>query len=80
MRQQCHVHTDSAKRRQRTGMCLRSTAMIALLLLASLPSIVGCAGRSSGPKGDPLRVAVAPFYPPIVFEQDGQIMGAEAGF
>jgi polar amino acid transport system substrate-binding protein len=57
---------------------LRRLACVSLLVLAALALASGCAGRSTPSKQAPLRVAVAPYYPPIVFEQEGEIMGVEA--
>lgn len=56
------------------GLLANAAMLIAIVALAT-----GCAGRR-GPSGDPLRVAVAPYYPPIVFEDAGQISGLEADF
>ncbi len=47
------------------------------LLFASLLLGLACA-HSGGSGGRVLRVGVAPSYPPVVFEQDGEIVGIEA--
>jgi len=52
-------------------------ALVTIACLLALGFAAGCAGRGS-PSAKPLRVAVAPFYPPIVFEQDGTVTGVEA--
>jgi len=51
-------------------------AVVMAMLLAGL-AIAGCS-TSGRPSGPPLRVGVAPTYPPVIFEQDGQIVGIEA--
>jgi len=51
--------------------------LVAVLLAVCL--VAGCAGRR-GPSSEPLRVAVAPYYPPIVFEEEGRVVGLEADF
>ena len=45
------------------------------LPLALALLLVGCAG---GPMARPLRIGVAPDYPPVVFEHEGEIVGLEA--
>ncbi len=57
---------------------LRRLACVGLLALVTLALASGCAGRSASSKEAPLRIGVAPYYPPIVFEQEGEIMGVEA--
>lgn len=52
-----------------------STALLVLLALVA----AGCAALDpDARRGPPLRVAVAPDDPPIVFEQDGEVRGIEA--
>ncbi len=51
---------------------------LVLVALTAVAVLSGCAGRSNS-KGQPaLRIGVAPYYPPIIFEQDGEMMGVEA--
>lgn len=47
------------------------------LLVVSLLAFLACT-HPGGSGGRALRVGVAPSYPPIVFEQDGEIVGLEA--
>lgn len=45
--------------------------------------VTGCASSGpqvSEPSPDPLRVGITPDYPPVVFKQDGQVVGIEADF
>ncbi len=81
MRQPNHARPESdcsARRRPHANASAARTAVaVALAGLVCAALLTGCAGRSK-PSVEPLRVGVAPFYPPIVFEQDGQIMGVEA--
>jgi polar amino acid transport system substrate-binding protein len=76
MRRSIHSHAGSRRafRIARRG----AAALVAFACFVSLPLLTSCAGRSAAPRVKPLRVAVAPFYPPIVFEQEGEIMGVEA--
>lgn len=60
------------------------TARLAAPLLAVV--LAGCSTSSPAPgseagertRGEPLRVGVAPDYPPLIFKQDGRIVGLEA--
>ena len=62
-----------------TSRAIRSALGIALAIAMVL--VTGaCAGRSGGSSKTPLRVGVAPYYPPIIFEANGQISGLEADF
>ena len=55
---------------------LRLFVLLAVTLVAAS---FGCSGPGLLGDGRPvLRVGVAPDYPPVVFEQDGEIMGIEA--
>ena len=48
-------------------------------LLVFITFVFGiCATAQAGSPVDTLRVGVAPFYPPIIFKQDGKIAGVEA--
>jgi polar amino acid transport system substrate-binding protein len=49
-----------------------SVTLLALALVALACTSAG------GPRGPVLRVGVAPNYPPVVYEQDGEIVGIEA--
>lgn len=62
-------------RRARSRAKGRAFVLVGVLLAAGLAA--GCAG-GRGPSSEPLRVAVAPYYPPIVFEMDGRVVGLEA--
>lgn len=49
------------------------------MLLAWGTLVVGCASfQTSWLTGPPLRVAVSPDYRPVIFEQEGEILGIEA--
>jgi len=71
------ARVERAARLRRRGprACGRALALVGALLVVW--PMTGCAGRR-GPSGAPLRVAVAPYYPPIVFEADGRVVGLEA--
>jgi len=49
-----------------------------LLLVLLTTAAFGCAGRGGPGTGPALRVGVSPDRPPVVFEQDGEIIGIEA--
>lgn len=51
--------------------------LLRTLLLALLLAGFACASPG-GPRGRALRVGVAPTYPPVIFEQEGEIVGIEA--
>ena len=51
--------------------------LLRLLLLLVVFAGFACASQG-GPRGRALRVGVAPTYPPVIFEQDGEIVGIEA--
>ena len=51
--------------------------MLRLLLLLVVLAGSACTTQG-GPRGRALRVGVAPTYPPVIFEQDGEIVGIEA--
>lgn len=59
------------------GRARCSVGLICLAVAAIAIAAPGCAGHGKSSRA-PLRVAVAPYYPPIVFEQDGEVMGVEA--
>ncbi len=76
--------TSSRRRAARTGVPRPwggawGPPGFALALAACIALVVGlgCAG-SGGSRGRALRVGVAPGEPPMVFEQDGEIVGIEA--
>lgn len=51
----------------------------ALILLLALGILFGCVGRGAPPApGNALRIGVTPDYPPMIFKQDGRIVGVEA--
>ena len=53
--------------------------VLLLVLLAALWAACAGSGSRFGDAGrSPLRVGVSPSYPPVIFENDGQIMGIEA--
>ncbi len=60
---------------RRPGSTLQAGLSLALLALALICLACTSAG---GPRGRVLRVGVAPNYPPVVYEQDGEIVGIEA--
>jgi ABC-type amino acid transport substrate-binding protein len=52
-----------------------------IILASALVSTVGCAtsgGGSADAEGTPLRVGIAPDYPPVVYEEDDSVFGFEA--
>ena len=62
--------------RNRSGFRAGCGLLMSLVLLVS-----GCAlfdGSSGGLGQAPLRVGVSPTYPPVIFEEDGEIVGIEA--
>jgi len=52
-------------------------SLLRTLLLVVLLSGFACA-TPGGPHGRTLRVGVAPSFPPVIFEQEGEIVGIEA--
>lgn len=60
---------------RRSGSAFRAGLCLTLLALALVCLACTSAG---GPRGRVLRVGVAPTYPPVVYEQDGEIVGIEA--
>ena len=61
-------------------LALRPPALliVAWIALACLSSCSTSPPSSRGPHGRALRVGVDPTYPPMIFEQDGEIVGVEA--
>lgn len=66
--------------RPATSRTASALTHVSTLLLAGLALFaMACAGGGpSDTKHPPLRVGVAPNYPPVIFEKDGEIVGIEA--
>ena len=64
-------------------MQIRHVTIILAGWLAPMLLVAGCASsepKLADPGPDPLRVGITPDYPPVVFKQDGQVVGIEADF
>ena len=74
-------HQNCAIRDRNRGP--RFYSRLALLLSLFLVSCIlaGCTKLTGASSGEPaLRIGVSPDYPPVIFEQDGEIVGIEADF
>ncbi len=73
---------DSRSRDGIRGKSTIQTAGLRVLMLILLASAwAACAGPDGGignAERSPLRVGVSPNYPPVIFENDGEILGIEA--
>ncbi|HIG70131.1 MAG: transporter substrate-binding domain-containing protein [Myxococcales bacterium] len=71
-------HDDLEGRNPLAPRATKVRWIVSLLLLAM---VFGCAthdGRLAFANRKPLRIGVAPNYPPVIFEEDGEILGIEA--
>lgn len=74
-RQDSQTRDSHQPRYFRSASTLRILPRLALAVLALLVSSCVSGGLGSRPA---LRVGVSPSYPPVIFEQDGEIVGIEA--
>ncbi len=72
--------TECALRRRLLMSALDVSRRFAVVALVLAMTAMGCASGGGGNARSTLRVGVAPNYPPVIFESDGQILGIEADF
>ena len=63
------------------ALVLHATKVRWIVSMLLLVMVFGCAtddGRFAFANRKPLRIGVAPSYPPVIFEEDGEILGIEA--